>query len=56
MSYHIYDMKKLEIHCDPEVNDHKRCSGKVIENEKISPCECGCHLINEPHILFGFGF
>jgi hypothetical protein len=22
--------KKLEYHCDPEVNDHKECSGKVI--------------------------
>jgi hypothetical protein len=35
--------KKLEYHCDPEVNDHKNCSGKVIQDEETFNCDCECH-------------
>lgn len=42
---------KLEYHCDPEVNDHKGCSGKVIEDEKTSPCECECHITESEFLM-----
>jgi hypothetical protein len=44
-------IKKLEYHCDPEVNNHRECSGKVIENEETFNCECECHITESEFLM-----